>query len=191
MNTTISAASGGIMTFGLQYALLKKYDLVGFCSGILAGLVSITAGCGNVESGSAFFIGLIGGCVYLTASKGLKKLQIDDPLDAFPIHGCCGAWGVLAAALFDWGSGFDFAHGWNGFSCYTGADGNCKHGAFGQQLVANIVEIVVIALWTASISSLVFFPMRMIGALRASDDLQQKGMDVAKHSPTRAYSMTQ
>ena len=31
--------------------------------------------------------------------------QVDDPIDAFAVHGAAGAWGVLAAALFDWGNG--------------------------------------------------------------------------------------
>jgi Amt family ammonium transporter len=122
MNTTISAAFGGIATFFILYYTSKKYDIIGMCSGILAGLVSITAGCGNVESGSAAIIGTIGAFIYIGAKKLLIKLQIDDPLDAFPIHGACGIWGVLAAALFDWGNGFDFAHGWNGFSCVTNED---------------------------------------------------------------------
>jgi len=187
MNTTIAASSGGITVFGLQFAILKRYDLVGFCSGIIAGLVSITAGCGNVESGSAFLIGVIGGVIYLCTSRLLKKLKVDDPLDAFPIHGACGAWGVLAAALFDWGNGFDFAHGWNGFSCITGADGNCKHGAFGQQLAANVVEILAIIVWSGAMSALVFIPMRFLGFLRADGDLQKSGMDACKHSPTRGY----
>ncbi|CAE7646555.1 amtB, partial [Symbiodinium microadriaticum] len=59
MNTTLSAATGGITVFLLRYAIMKKYDVGGLCNGILAGLVSITAGCGNVECGSAFAIGLL------------------------------------------------------------------------------------------------------------------------------------
>ena len=38
-----------------------RYDVGALCNGILASLVSITAGCGNMESGSAFATGLIGG----------------------------------------------------------------------------------------------------------------------------------
>merc|ERR1711924_209441 len=91
-NTTISAAAGGITVFLLRYAMIRRYDLGALCNGILAGLVSVTAGCGNVEPGSAFFIGIFGGCLYLSASTGLKRLHIDDPLDAFPVHGVCGAW---------------------------------------------------------------------------------------------------
>merc|ERR1711972_1082705 len=103
MNTTISAATGGLTVFSLRLAFVRKYDIGGLCNGVLAGLVSITAGCSNVESGSACVIGLVGGIFYNCASYLLKRCHIDDPIDAFPVHGACGAWGLMAAALFDWG----------------------------------------------------------------------------------------
>ena len=37
MNTTLSAATGGITVFILKYALTKKYDVGALCNGILAG----------------------------------------------------------------------------------------------------------------------------------------------------------
>jgi Amt family ammonium transporter len=188
MNTTISAASGGITVFFIKYGQIKKYDVVGFCSGILAGLVSITAPCGSVEAGSAFLIGTIGGGIYVCVSTLLKKMQIDDPLDAFPIHGACGAWGVLAAALFDWGTGFNHAHGWNGFSCVTDGNGNCKAGAGTMLLAANVVEIIIIVLWVGFLSSCVFVPMRKAGYLRADDAAQKKGMD-SKGSQRMSYNL--
>ena len=113
MNTTLAAATGGITVFMLRYFIMKKYDVGALCNGILAGLVSITAGCGNMESGSAFATGLIGAFVYQAASMLLQKLHIDDPVDASPVHGFCGAWGVIAAGLFDWGRGIDHYHGWS------------------------------------------------------------------------------
>jgi ammonia channel protein AmtB len=61
MNTTLAAATGGITVFLLRYVIMHKYDVGALCNGILAGLVSITAGCGNMESGSAVATGLIGG----------------------------------------------------------------------------------------------------------------------------------
>merc|ERR1719454_298496 len=111
MNTTIAGATGGLVVFTLRLAMLRKYDIGGFCNGILAGLVSITAGCGNVEVGPAFVIAVIGGLLYQGASVLLRKIKVDDPIDAFPVHGACGAWGTIAAALFDWGEGFDQYHG--------------------------------------------------------------------------------
>eukprot|EP00913_Durusdinium_trenchii_P031444 g29439.t1 len=77
MNTTLAAATGGITVFALRYLITKKYDVGGLCNGILAGLVSITAGCGNMECGSAFATGFVGALVYQAASMLLAKLKID------------------------------------------------------------------------------------------------------------------
>ncbi|CAE7258719.1 AMT1-1, partial [Symbiodinium pilosum] len=46
----LSAATCGISVFMLQYILTHKYDVGALCNGILAGLVSITAGCGNMDT---------------------------------------------------------------------------------------------------------------------------------------------
>jgi len=189
MNTTIAAATGGLCVFCIRAVLLKGlYDIGGFCNGILAGLVSITAPCGTVHSHDAFIIGLLGGFVYQGSSVLLKTLRIDDPIDAFAVHGACGAWGVLAAALFDWGKG-GTAHGWSGFSCKTREDGTCIPDGWSQLIAANIVEIIVICLWVGGLSALIFVPLRLAGLLRADSDLQEKGMDEAKHSPTKAYTI--
>ena len=37
MNTTLSAATGGITVFILKYAITRKYDVGALCNGILAG----------------------------------------------------------------------------------------------------------------------------------------------------------
>merc|ERR1719226_331459 len=132
-------------------------------------------------------IGFCGALIYQGCSTLLRVLQIDDPLDAFPVHGGCGMWGVLAAALFDWGTGMDSFHGWSGWSCVGAPD--CTSGAWGEAFAANILEIITIALWTAGFSLLVFVPLRLAGVLRADDETQEKGMDEAKHSPSKANAM--
>jgi len=189
MNTTIAPATGGLIVFLLRYIRLRKYEIGGFCNGILAGLVSITAPCGNVECGSAFAIAIIGALVYEGASMLLKKVKVDDPIDAFAVHGACGAWGVLAAALFDWGAGMDHYHGWSGFDC-VGGRGACAKGAWLDGFAANVIEIVTIALWVAVWSAIVFLPLRLGGMLRAPESVQDQGMDVVKHSPSKAYSLS-
>eukprot|EP00440_Ansanella_granifera_P015038 gb/GFBE01016347.1/.p1 GENE.gb/GFBE01016347.1/~~gb/GFBE01016347.1/.p1 ORF type:complete len:548 (+),score=129.65 gb/GFBE01016347.1/:1-1644(+) len=189
MNTTISAATGGLTVFILRLVMLKKYDIGGFCNGILAGLVSITAPCGNVECGSAFAIGLLGAFFYQGASSLMRLVKVDDPIDAFAVHGVCGMWGTLAAALFDWGEGFDHFHGWSGFSCIQDADGACLKGVGGEAIAANLAEIVTISLWTASCSAFVLVPLRLAGFLRASDEVQDAGFDAMKHSPSKAYAL--
>ncbi|CAJ1355512.1 unnamed protein product [Effrenium voratum] len=191
MNTTLAAATGGLTAFSIRLGLSKKYDIGIFCNGILAGLVSITAGCGNVECGSAVVIALVGSMIFLGSSNLLKKLHVDDPIDAFAVHGAAGAWGVLAAALFDWGRGFDNFHGWSGFTCVQGDDGNCISGAAGDGIGANLLQIICVVAWTVFWSVIVFLPLRLTGKLTVSDEMQDEGMDSCKHSPAKAYVLGQ
>jgi Amt family ammonium transporter len=189
MNTTIAAATGGIVVFFLRFAIYRYYDVGGLCNGILAGLVSITAPCGNVESGSALAIGVIGGFVYQLASMLLRKLKIDDPVDAVPVHGACGIWGVIAAVLFDMGQDKGHFHGWSGFSCMTDADGNCQEGLVGDALAAHLIMIAVIVAWSGCLSGVAFLLLKLTGRLRIDDATEDSGVDAAKHSPSKAYSM--
>jgi len=187
MNTTIAPATAGLTVFLLRYAQLKRYDIGGFCNGILAGLVSITAGCGNVESGSAFGIAIAGAFVYEGASKAMSKAKIDDPIDAFAVHGACGMWGTLAASFFDMGAGFEQYNAWSGFSCNQDENGACSKTAWADGFAINVGGIFAIIAWTAFWSSLIFAPLRASGILRASDAVQEAGFDTEKHSPPKAY----
>merc|ERR1719262_1967373 len=156
MNTTLSAATGGMTVFLVMFAITKKYDCAALCNGILGGLVSITAGCGNVESGSAVLIGFVGGCIYVGSSMLVKKIKVDDPVDASSVHGSCGIWGCLAAAVFDFGSGTEKHHGWGGFSAtsYT-EDGETKYMTTGDAVGANMCEVVFIIAWSGGLSAVV------------------------------------
>jgi len=189
MNTTLAAATGGIAVFLIRYGIMKKYDVGGLCNGILAGLVSITAGCGNVESGSAVAIGLIGAFVYQGASMLLVKLKIDDPVDASPVHGACGIWGVLAAGLFDWGEGLDHFNGWSGWTCMQDADGNCQTGIGGTAIAAQLILVLSVIAWAGTLSTIAFFGLKKTGMLRIDEGTELLGMDTKQHSPPKAYSL--
>ena len=47
-----------------------------------AGLVSITAGCGNIHPRATILVGFVGGCLYCFASDLVQKLKVDDPVEA-------------------------------------------------------------------------------------------------------------
>merc|ERR1719247_1747888 len=103
VNTTLAPAAGGVSAMFLRRFVLapKCWNVTYVCGGILGGLVSITAGCGNIHPRGAILVGIIGGGVYCAASELLQKLKIDDPVEAFPVHGACGIWGVVAVPIFD------------------------------------------------------------------------------------------
>lgn len=105
MNTVVASCSGGLLCF-----FTKKYitgenkdirlDFGALTNGLLAGCVAVTAPCAWIEPWAAFVIGIVGSLIYSLACKLMIKLQIDDPIDAFQVHGACGAWGVISVALF-------------------------------------------------------------------------------------------
>merc|ERR1712070_159398 len=189
MNTTLSAATGGLTVFLLTFALTKKYDCAALCNGILAGLVSITAGCSNVESGSAVFCGFLGGFIYYGSTTLVKKLKIDDPVDAFSVHGACGIWGCIAAALFDFGSGTDKHHGWGGFSATSyEEDGEVKYMTTGDAFAANMCEVIFVIVWSGGLSLIIFLSLKMAKVLRIEETVENEGMDSECASP-KAYNI--
>mmetsp|Transcript_52024 Transcript_52024/g.113191 ORF Transcript_52024/g.113191 Transcript_52024/m.113191 type:complete len:463 (+) Transcript_52024:100-1488(+) len=174
VNTTLSPCVAGLLVFFLRAKVVepKCLDVGAFCNGILAGLVSITAGCAVMKPWEACIIGCIGGLLYVGASLLLTRLKVDDVVDAFPVHGVCGMWGVLACGFF---GNPDEGIGGNGV--FYGGD------QFGTQ----ILFILFIWLWVGILSTIILVPLKLAGALRLSDDFQDKGADVMEHSPSKAY----
>jgi len=175
VNTTLAPCVSGLLVFLLRAAVCspRLLDVGGFCNGILAGLVAITAGCSNVAPWESILIGLIGGLIYQGASLLLQRLHVDDVVDAFPVHGACGCWGVIALGLFG-----------------NPEQGDGGNGALygGDQLGTQVVAVILIALWSGALSSAIFLPLKLLGLLRLSDDFQDAGADIMEHSPPKAYS---
>lgn len=177
VNTTLAPCAAGLVVFAMRAFVLepKMLDVGSFCNGILAGLVSITAGCGSVRPWESLVIGFIGGFVYLGASMLLKKLKIDDVVDAFPVHGAAGFWGLLALGFFG-----------------NPADEIGGNGLFygGDQIGTQIVAGIIIAAWSGTLAAIVFFPLKLAGVLRLSDEFQKDGADLREHSPPKAYAVS-
>ncbi|MEX2582024.1 MAG: ammonium transporter [Gemmatimonadota bacterium] len=100
MTTNIAAATGGLAAMFGSWVLFQKPDISMTLNGVLAGLVSITAPCAFVGTGSAALIGLIGGTIVVGSIIWLERVGIDDPVGAIAVHGICGVWGTLSIGLF-------------------------------------------------------------------------------------------
>lgn len=103
VNTNLSAAAGALGAMITAWLFLKKPDATMTINGALAGLVGITAGCASVVPGAAILIGLAAGVLVVFSVLFFDRRQIDDPVGAISVHGVCGAWGTLAAGLFNVG----------------------------------------------------------------------------------------
>jgi len=99
--TTLAAAGGAIAATVLSTITSGKPDLTMIINGILAGLVSITAGCGNMTFAGSWLAGAVGGIIVVLAVAALDSAGIDDPVGAFSVHGVCGVWGTVVIGL--WG----------------------------------------------------------------------------------------
>lgn len=166
MTTTLAASTGGIACVVLERmrGARRQWDVVSMCNGILSGLVSVTAGCATVELWAAVLIGLVGACLYRLASTALLRRRIDDPLDAFAVHGACGCWGVLAAALFT-------APRYSRDVAPLAAGKGLLYGG-GQLLGVAALFVLAHLAWVGLLSCLVFGALRRLRLLRVSTEYE-------------------
>lgn len=103
VNTNMAAATGAVVAMIVSWIKFGKPEVGMSLNGALAGLVGITAGCANVTPGSAILIGAVAGILVVFSVLFFDKIKIDDPVGAISVHGVCGAWGTLAAGIFNIG----------------------------------------------------------------------------------------
>jgi Amt family ammonium transporter len=101
MTTTLAAAIAGATWPAIEWVTRGKPTILGFCSGIVAGLVVITPAAGFVTATSAVIIGVLAGVVPYLACMKLKAIfKYDDALDTFGVHGVGGTLGALVTGIF-------------------------------------------------------------------------------------------
>jgi len=100
MTTTLAAAIAGGSWAAVEWLTRGKPTVLGFCSGIVGGLVVITPACGFVTANGAMIIGILAGVVPFFACTKLKHaLGYDDALDTFGVHAVGGTLGAFVTGL--------------------------------------------------------------------------------------------
>jgi len=170
VTTTLAAAGGAIGATILTTIKSGKPDLTMIINGILAGLVSVTAGCGNLTMAGAWLAGLVGGGIVVYSVAALDSLRIDDPVGAFSVHGVCGIWGTVVVGLW----GYDVQGTGAGIGLFTG-------GGLGQ-LWIQIVGCIAYAVWTVVTC---YVTWKVIGAafggIRVTEEQEKLGLDITEH----------
>jgi Amt family ammonium transporter len=168
LNTTMAPAVGALSAMAISWIKYGKPDLSLALNGALGGLVAITAPCAVVNSGSAIFIGLIGGILVVFSMEWLNKVKIDDVVGAFPVHGVCGIFGTLAVGIFG--------------STALGAplEGLFYGGGFGA-LGIQALGVVACLGFTAVSMYVVFKVIDATVGLRVSHETELKGLDLEEH----------
>jgi ammonium transporter, Amt family len=98
--TTLAAAVASFTWGALEYITKKHASVLGFCSGVVAGLVVITPAAGFVDSTGAVIIGVLAGVVPFIFCVKLKSIfGYDDALDTFGVHAVGGTLGALLTGI--------------------------------------------------------------------------------------------
>ena len=165
--TNLAAAAGGLGALITTWIWYGKPNLAQTLNGCLAGLVSITAGCGNMTAGGAVLAGLIGGIIVVFSIEFIeKKLKIDDAIGAASVHGVAGVWGTLVIGL--WGVDGD-----TGIGLFNGG------GA--AQLGAQAIGVLAYAVWAIALSFIVLGILKATLGLRVSKEVEIEGLDISEH----------
>jgi len=103
VNTNLAAAAGAVLAMFTAWVKFGKPDAGMSLNGALAGLVAITSPCASVSPLSAVIIGAIAGIIVVFSVVFFDWIKVDDPVGAISVHGVNGAWGTLAAGIFNMG----------------------------------------------------------------------------------------
>jgi len=165
--TNLAAAAGALGALFISWIKYKKPNLDMTLNGALAGLVSITAGCGNMSEGGAILAGLVGGIIVVFSMEFIEqKLKIDDAVGAVSVHGIVGAWGTLVIGL--WGIDAD-----GGIGLFNGG------GA--AQFVAQLIGTLAYAFWALITSFIFLFILKKTIGLRVTEKEEIEGLDLSEH----------
>jgi len=165
--TTLAAGTAGFVWGMLEWVLRGKPSVLGFCSGIVAGLVVITPGCGFVTMNSAIIIGVLAAVVPYFAVAYLKKmLGYDDALDTFGVHGVGGTLGALLTGIFADPSVNPVL-----------TDKNLMDGL----VMAQIKAIFLTIGWSVAATVVIAFIVKAVVGLRPDPEVERAGLDVEEH----------
>jgi len=157
MNTFVAAGAGAAAAMAITWIDGGTPDATMTLNGVLGGLVGITAGCAALTPPYAILTGAIAGLVVVYGTRFLEW-YVDDPVGAIAVHGLAGAWGTIAAGLFN-SAGFSLS-----------------------QLGVQFVGVAAAFLWTFPMSYLVFsLADALMGGIRLNGEKEALGLDRLEH----------
>jgi Amt family ammonium transporter len=166
--TNTSAAAGALMWLILEATLRGKPTAVGAATGAVAGLVGITPSAGFVVPLSAILIGFITAFVCFYAVSFKHKLNVDDALDTYPLHGVGGTVGAILTAFFATSEVNS-----------AGKDGVLRgnFGELGVELAAIMIAYIIAAAGTWIILKIIDATV----GLRVKEEAEYQGLDINEH----------
>ena len=173
INTFVGTAAAGLAWMLAERLSGHKGSALGFCSGIVAGLVAVTPAAGNSGPFGAIVLCFLTAFVcYFAVTKVKHVFGYDDALDTFGVHGVGGMTGAIGTGIvYSAALGGPSPDGWS----------------MGHQLAIQLFTVGVTIAWAAIGTAIAIFVAKVLTGLRVAPDVEREGLDLGEHGE-RAYN---
>jgi Amt family ammonium transporter len=175
INTHMGACAAALVWLLVEKFTVGKPTSVGFATGAVAGLATVTPAAGFISPGAALLFGVAAtAACYPMIQLVKKRLQIDDSLDVFAVHGVGGMIGSLLLAIF--------------ISPTLGGSGYAEGKTMLSQLAAQAVGVGAVAIWSAIATGVIAVGVSLFFPMRVGEDEEREGLDITSHGE-RAWEL--
>ena len=174
VNTNTAAAMAALTWLTISWAHKGQPSVVGATAGAVAGLVAITPAAGYVTPGASIIIGLLVSLVCYGAVMLRDRMNVDDALDVWAVHGVGGTVGAICTGLF----------------ATTVINSGAANGAFNgnvSQLWIQLVAVTAAWVFSGVMTFVILKVVNVVVPLRVSEREEAMGLDLSQHSEI-AYS---
>jgi ammonium transporter, Amt family len=167
--THIGAATGSLAWLVCEWLRYGKPSVLGIVTGMVAGLGTITPASGFVGPLGALAIGAAAGVVCFIATSYMKRrLNVDDSLDVFPVHGVGGIIGTLLTGVF-------VSAAFNGV-------GYPDKGTMGGQVLVQLIGIAATLVWSGVLTWILLKLCDALFGMRVAGEEETEGLDTVLHN---------
>lgn len=168
INTHVAASAAAMVWLLIERLTVGKPTSVGFATGAIAGLATVTPAAGFISPAAAILLGAAGASVCYPMIQLVKhRLQIDDSLDVFAVHGVGGIVGSILLAVF--------------LSADLGGTGYADGQTMAGQVAAQVIGVAIVAIWSAVVSAILALAVSVVLPMRVSEDEEREGLDITSH----------
>jgi Amt family ammonium transporter len=175
LNTHAAASAAALMWILIERFAVGKPTSVGFATGAIAGLATVTPAAGFISPGAAILFGIAAAVICYVAIQLVKqRWHIDDSLDVFAVHGMGGITGSILLGLF--------------LSPSLGGTGYAEGMGMSSQLMGQLTAVGFVALWSAVATAILALAVSLLFPMRVSEDEEREGLDITSHGE-RAWEL--
>jgi Amt family ammonium transporter len=166
--THVAAATAAMVWLMVERVMVGKPTGIGFATGAIAGLATVTPAAGFISPGAAILFGALGAVVCFFAIQLVKqKMQIDDSLDVFAVHGVGGMLGSILLGVF--------------MAPALGGTGYEEGMNMVRQTGAQLIGVSIITVWSVIATVILALMASVVFPMRVSEDAEREGLDITSH----------